>query len=105
MGEESTLPWRLALTYTYLFLSLLTTVIHSGDYFLFESDSEEEEEALPEDPRPATQNAFQVSWSHAFLLCLWSSWMGQCGRTDIQGPWSPAPIYHRNLPSTSDLSR
>ena len=66
-GEES------ALTYTHPFLSLQTTVIHSGDYFLFESDSEEEEEALPEDPRPATQNAFQVSWCHAFLLRLWSS--------------------------------
>lgn len=37
-----------------------TVVIHSGDYFLFESDSEEEEEALPEDPRPAAQSAFQV---------------------------------------------
>lgn len=50
----------------------VTIVIHSGDYFLFESDSEEEEEALPEDPRPAAQSAFQVRWSHAFLLCLWS---------------------------------
>lgn len=50
----------------------MTIVIHSGDYFLFESDSEEEEEALPEDPRPAAQSAFQVRWSHAFLLCLWS---------------------------------
>ncbi|XP_028736679.1 piezo-type mechanosensitive ion channel component 1 isoform X1 [Peromyscus leucopus] len=38
------------------------TVIHSGDYFLFESDSEEEEEALPEDPRPAAQNAFQMAY-------------------------------------------
>ncbi|XP_011246674.1 piezo-type mechanosensitive ion channel component 1 isoform X6 [Mus musculus] len=38
------------------------TVIHSGDYFLFESDSEEEEEALPEDPRPAAQSAFQMAY-------------------------------------------
>lgn len=37
-------------------------VIHSGDYFLFESDSEEEEEALPEDPRPAAQSAFQMAY-------------------------------------------
>ncbi|KAK2530159.1 Piezo1 [Columba guinea] len=39
-------------------------VLHSGDYFLFESDSEEEEEAavpLPEEPRPNRQSAFQVS--------------------------------------------
>lgn len=40
----------------------LPAVIHSGDYFLFESDSEEEEEALPEDPRPSAQSAFQVRW-------------------------------------------
>lgn len=39
-------------------------VLHSGDYFLFESDSEEEDEAavpLPEEPRPNRQSAFQVS--------------------------------------------
>uniref|UniRef100_G3S471 Piezo type mechanosensitive ion channel component 1 (Er blood group) n=1 Tax=Gorilla gorilla gorilla TaxID=9595 RepID=G3S471_GORGO len=38
------------------------TVIHSGDYFLFESDSEEEEEAVPEDPRPSAQSAFQLAY-------------------------------------------
>ncbi|XP_072802892.1 piezo-type mechanosensitive ion channel component 1 isoform X1 [Vicugna pacos] len=38
------------------------TVIHSGDYFLFESDSEEEEEAQPEDPRPSEQSAFQMAY-------------------------------------------
>ncbi|XP_011751602.2 piezo-type mechanosensitive ion channel component 1 isoform X2 [Macaca nemestrina] len=38
------------------------TVIHSGDYFLFESDSEEEEEAAPEDPRPSAQSAFQMAY-------------------------------------------
>lgn len=42
--------------------SRLPAVIHSGDYFLFESDSEEEEEAAPEDPRPSAQSAFQVWW-------------------------------------------
>ncbi|XP_042826522.1 piezo-type mechanosensitive ion channel component 1 isoform X5 [Panthera tigris] len=38
------------------------TVIHSGDYFLFESDSEEEEETPPEDPRPSAQSAFQLAY-------------------------------------------
>ncbi|XP_066099072.1 piezo-type mechanosensitive ion channel component 1 isoform X3 [Saccopteryx bilineata] len=38
------------------------TVIHSGDYFLFESDSEEEEEAQPEDPRSSAQSAFQMAY-------------------------------------------
>nr|XP_019598222.1 PREDICTED: piezo-type mechanosensitive ion channel component 1 isoform X1 [Rhinolophus sinicus] len=38
------------------------TVIHSGDYFLFESDSEEEEETQTEDPRPAGQSAFQMAY-------------------------------------------
>ncbi|XP_044111495.1 piezo-type mechanosensitive ion channel component 1 isoform X3 [Neovison vison] len=38
------------------------TVIHSGDYFLFESDSEEEEETLPEEPRPSAQSAFQMAY-------------------------------------------
>lgn len=41
--------------------STLPTVVHSGDYFLFES-SEEEEEAQPEDSRPSAQSAFQVMW-------------------------------------------
>ncbi|XP_032985414.1 piezo-type mechanosensitive ion channel component 1 isoform X3 [Rhinolophus ferrumequinum] len=38
------------------------TVIHSGDYFLFESDSEEEEETQTEDPRPSPQSAFQMAY-------------------------------------------
>ncbi|XP_059941391.1 piezo-type mechanosensitive ion channel component 1 isoform X1 [Mesoplodon densirostris] len=38
------------------------TVIHSGDYFLFESDSEEEEELQPEDARPTAQSAFQMAY-------------------------------------------
>ncbi|NWX03420.1 PIEZ1 protein, partial [Caloenas nicobarica] len=40
-------------------------VLHSGDYFLFESDSEEEEEAavpLPEEPRSSRQSAFQIAY-------------------------------------------
>ncbi|XP_058135566.1 LOW QUALITY PROTEIN: piezo-type mechanosensitive ion channel component 1 [Dasypus novemcinctus] len=40
------------------------TVIHSGDYFLFDSDSEEEEEEAtqPEDARPSAQSAFQMAY-------------------------------------------
>ncbi|XP_040426894.1 piezo-type mechanosensitive ion channel component 1 isoform X1 [Cygnus olor] len=41
------------------------TVLHSGEYFLFESDSEEEEEAaaaVPEEPRPGRQSAFQLAY-------------------------------------------
>ncbi|KAM6325133.1 LOW QUALITY PROTEIN: piezo-type mechanosensitive ion channel component 1 [Podargus strigoides] len=37
-------------------------VLHSGEYFLFESDSEEEEEAVPEEPRPSGQSAFQLAY-------------------------------------------
>ncbi|NWS72325.1 PIEZ1 protein, partial [Crotophaga sulcirostris] len=42
-------------------------VLHSGEYCLFESDSEEEEEAaaVPEEPRPSRQSAFQVSLAGA----------------------------------------
>ncbi|KAL4613578.1 piezo-type mechanosensitive ion channel component 1 isoform X1 [Arapaima gigas] len=39
------------------------TVLHSGEYYLFESDSEEEEEAPPaEDPKPPRQTAFQLAY-------------------------------------------
>ncbi|NWU94877.1 PIEZ1 protein, partial [Upupa epops] len=38
-------------------------VLHSGEYFLFESDSEEEEEAaVPEEPRPSRRSAFQLAY-------------------------------------------
>ncbi|XP_075571208.1 piezo-type mechanosensitive ion channel component 1 [Pelecanus crispus] len=38
-------------------------VLHSGEYFLFESDSEEEEDAaVPEEPRPGRQSAFQLAY-------------------------------------------
>ncbi|XP_060109846.1 piezo-type mechanosensitive ion channel component 1 [Heteronotia binoei] len=38
------------------------TVLHSGDYFLFETDSEEDEESLPEDQKPPKQSAFQLAY-------------------------------------------
>ncbi|XP_010006748.1 PREDICTED: piezo-type mechanosensitive ion channel component 1 [Chaetura pelagica] len=37
-------------------------VLHSGEYFLFESDSEEEEEAAPEERQPGRQSAFQLAY-------------------------------------------
>ncbi|XP_030812144.1 piezo-type mechanosensitive ion channel component 1 isoform X2 [Camarhynchus parvulus] len=37
------------------------TVLHSGEYFLFESDSEEEEE-VQEEPRPGRMSAFQLAY-------------------------------------------
>ncbi|CAM4623176.1 unnamed protein product [Lepidochelys olivacea] len=37
-------------------------VLHSGEYFLFESDSEEEEEASLEEQKPAKQSAFQLAY-------------------------------------------
>uniref|UniRef100_A0A8C9WAD8 Piezo type mechanosensitive ion channel component 1 (Er blood group) n=1 Tax=Scleropages formosus TaxID=113540 RepID=A0A8C9WAD8_SCLFO len=40
----------------------VVAVLHSGEYYLFESDSEEEEETLPvEDLKPSRQSAFQVT--------------------------------------------
>ncbi|KAH0619692.1 hypothetical protein JD844_000603 [Phrynosoma platyrhinos] len=36
------------------------TVLHSGDYYLFETDSEEDEESVLEDQKPPKQSAFQV---------------------------------------------
>jgi hypothetical protein len=36
-------------------------VLHSGDYYLFESDSEEEDELFSEEKKPQKQTAFQVS--------------------------------------------
>ncbi|KAM4614365.1 piezo-type mechanosensitive ion channel component 1 [Discoglossus pictus] len=38
------------------------SVLHSGDYYLFESDSEEEEEAALEEQRPPKQSAFQLAY-------------------------------------------
>ncbi|KAK2085694.1 Piezo-type mechanosensitive ion channel component 1 [Saguinus oedipus] len=58
------------------------TVIHSGDYFLFESDSEEEEEAAPEGSRPSTQSAFQVRG-------------GPCLSHLDHRAWGPRPGQHR----------
>uniref|UniRef100_H3AQB6 Piezo type mechanosensitive ion channel component 1 (Er blood group) n=1 Tax=Latimeria chalumnae TaxID=7897 RepID=H3AQB6_LATCH len=37
-------------------------VLHSGDYYLFESDSEEDEEAVGEEQKPLKQSAFQLAY-------------------------------------------
>ncbi|XP_030621028.1 piezo-type mechanosensitive ion channel component 1 [Chanos chanos] len=38
------------------------TVLHSGDYYLFESDSGEEEDLFPEEQKPQRQTAFQLAY-------------------------------------------
>ncbi|XP_075045130.1 piezo-type mechanosensitive ion channel component 1 isoform X2 [Mixophyes fleayi] len=38
------------------------SVLHSGDYYLFESASEEDEESAPEEQRPPKQSAFQLAY-------------------------------------------
>ncbi|KAG7473579.1 hypothetical protein MATL_G00097390 [Megalops atlanticus] len=38
------------------------TVLHSGEYYLFESDSEEEDEPLAEDHKPPRQSASQLAY-------------------------------------------
>ncbi|XP_056382032.1 piezo-type mechanosensitive ion channel component 1 isoform X2 [Hyla sarda] len=38
------------------------SVLHSGDYYLFESDSEEEEDSALEEQRPPKQSAFQLAY-------------------------------------------
>ena len=37
------------------------SVLHSGEYYLFESDSEEDEELQADDQKPQKQTACQVS--------------------------------------------
>uniref|UniRef100_A0A670IVU7 Piezo type mechanosensitive ion channel component 1 (Er blood group) n=1 Tax=Podarcis muralis TaxID=64176 RepID=A0A670IVU7_PODMU len=57
-------------------------VLHSGDYFLFETDSEEDEESVLEDQKPPKQSAFQVrSWEQK----QWCRKGGQGG----SAPWVP----------------
>ncbi|XP_031425137.1 piezo-type mechanosensitive ion channel component 1 isoform X2 [Clupea harengus] len=38
------------------------TVLHSGEYYLFESDSEDEEELFSEEQKPPRQSAFQLAY-------------------------------------------
>lgn len=72
-------------------------VLHSGDYFLFESDSEEEEEAavpLPEEPRPNKQSAFQVSTD-------WEVWWGIRGcPQNADSPFTPKIAYQAWVTNT-----
>ncbi|XP_059849053.1 piezo-type mechanosensitive ion channel component 1 isoform X2 [Hypanus sabinus] len=41
-------------------------VLQSGDYYLFESDSEEDEECVQEEPKPPEHSAFQLAY-HAWV--------------------------------------
>lgn len=44
-------------------------VLHSGEYYMFESDSGEEDESVQEEQKPRQQTAFQVT---RFVLSLFS---------------------------------
>uniref|UniRef100_A0A8C4XAH1 Piezo type mechanosensitive ion channel component 1 (Er blood group) n=1 Tax=Erpetoichthys calabaricus TaxID=27687 RepID=A0A8C4XAH1_ERPCA len=46
---------------SFFFAVWFLSVLHSGEYYLFESDSEEEEDLLAEEQKPVRQSAFQVS--------------------------------------------
>uniref|UniRef100_A0A670IWN9 Piezo type mechanosensitive ion channel component 1 (Er blood group) n=1 Tax=Podarcis muralis TaxID=64176 RepID=A0A670IWN9_PODMU len=48
--------------YSEALLPLDSGVLHSGDYFLFETDSEEDEESVLEDQKPPKQSAFQLAY-------------------------------------------
>ncbi|NXI34064.1 PIEZ1 protein, partial [Galbula dea] len=64
-------------------------VLHSGEYFLFESDSEEEEEAaVPEEPRPGRQSAFQLAYQ-AWVTNTRTA-LRQQEQTESLGPEVPA---------------
>ncbi len=47
--------------------------MHSGDYYMFESDSGEEDESFQEEQKPRRQTAFQVT---CFVLTLFYVWWG-----------------------------
>lgn len=83
----------------------LPTVVHSGDYFLFESNSEEEEEAQPEDPRPSAQSAFQVMWEGPLPAVPHPRStrvaQGGTGRTDAPRACGACPAPSRLPKSTS----
>lgn len=70
------------------------TVIHSGEYFLFESDSEEEEEAapVPEEPRPDKQSVFRVTVARGGVAGKRVSW---CARgvlmASLLSPYPSSP--------------
>lgn len=82
--------------------STLPTVIHSGDYFLFESDSEEEEEAQPEEPRPSAQSAFQVRGE---VPCLLSPGQGVPGPRQHRGDGCSQGLGHWPSPMQSSRVR
>lgn len=47
------------------FVCVCCSVIHSGDYYLFESDSEDEEDLNYEEKKPQAQTACQVRTQHS----------------------------------------
>ncbi|XP_029464485.1 piezo-type mechanosensitive ion channel component 1 isoform X2 [Rhinatrema bivittatum] len=53
-SQQKTIWWRPWLNHA--------SVLHSGEYYLFESDSEEEEESTLEEQKPAPQSAFQMAY-------------------------------------------
>uniref|UniRef100_A0A674JB00 Uncharacterized protein n=1 Tax=Terrapene triunguis TaxID=2587831 RepID=A0A674JB00_9SAUR len=73
----------------------LPTVLHSGEYFLFESDSEEEEASL-EEQKPAKQSAFQVraAPSRPYQLgpSLTSGWPGAPPQAGCRGSRKQLPL-------------
>ncbi|XP_077306524.1 piezo-type mechanosensitive ion channel component 1 isoform X2 [Lithobates pipiens] len=97
------------------------SVLHSGDYFLFESDSEEEEESALEEPKPPKQSAFQLAyqaWVTNAKSALKERRRSQKGRMEAaktpggeaqpEGAAEPAPdsqeppAEHPEEPDTSD---
>ena len=54
-------------------------MLHSGEYYLFESDSEDEEELFSEEQKPPRQSAFQVS--HKIILVTSDTHIYACLRT------------------------
>lgn len=57
----------------YVWFNVVILVLHSGDYYMFESDSGEEEESFQEEQKPRRQTGFQVT---CFVLTLFYVWWG-----------------------------
>lgn len=57
----------------YVWFNVVVLVLHSGEYYMFESDSGEEDESFQEEQKPRRQTAFQVT---CFVLTLFYVWWG-----------------------------